>query len=253
MQTMKLTPVQRLAADRIFAGLAIGDVILLRGKPGTGKTTILETVHASIGGVMLGMRQFLAELAAREPLAIEEAFLGMLEEALSATSLVFVDDLHLITNIVQGCDYPRPFLLDAALTALLGDAAGQRKKLVFATGEDAPWPVRRRAVSFEIGALDGRDYEGICRERLPCAEAQRLDYARIHRFAPGLNGYQLKNACAWIGVAACGGYGPGCRTPEVAGPRQQCRRRPSGAGRLGGPERDRRPDSRARSEGRAAA
>ena len=149
---IKLTPVQRLAADRVFAGLAVGDVILLSGKPGAGKSTILRTVHATMGGALLSMRQFMDSPAAREPMAIEEAFLGMMEEALAQTTLVFVDDLQLVTNIVQSCDSPRRFLLDAALTALLGDAAGQRKKFVFATGEDAPWPVKRRAVSFEIGA-----------------------------------------------------------------------------------------------------
>ncbi len=74
----------------------------------------------------------------------------MLDEAISKHTLVLVDDLHLVTDAVGSLD---SLLLDAELTAVLGDAAGQRKKLVFATSGEAPWPVRRRALIVEIGPL----------------------------------------------------------------------------------------------------
>src|SRR5579872_1345653 len=199
MQTnIKLSPVQRLAFDRLLGGIAVGDVLVLRGPAGAGKSTILKLVHAAMGGALLGMRQFIDQLAAREPLAIEEAFLGMLDEALATHSLVIVDDLHLITNIVDSFDYPRTLLLDAALTAVLGDALGQRKKLVFATSGELPFSVRRRAFICEVGAFGERDYESICRPHLEPETAGRLDYASIHRFAPSLNAHHLRNACVWL-------------------------------------------------------
>lgn len=141
----KLSPAQRLAYDRMLAGIAIGEVLVLRGPAGAGKSTILEMVHAAMGGGLLGMRAFTGQGA------IEDAFLGTLDKALSQHNLVLVDDLQLVTNIVEGADCLRALLFDAALTATLGDAAGQRKKLVFATSGEPPWSVRRRAFTCTIG------------------------------------------------------------------------------------------------------
>jgi len=196
---LKLTPTQQSAAEGLAGGLSAGDVFVLEGQPGMGKTIVLQEVHRQAGGRFLGVRQFLEALMAREPGALEEAFLDMLDTALAGRDMVFVDDLHLVTNIVEGCDYPRTYLLDAALTAVLGEAAAQGKKIVFATAADAPWPVRRRAFRWEIGDFTEEDYRCLCEAYLDPQAAGQLDYARIHRFAPVLNGYQLKSACAWLG------------------------------------------------------
>src|SRR5206468_2051303 len=37
-----------------------------------------------------------------------------------------------------------------------------------------------------------------CRRYLDAAVADRLDYERLHRFAPALNGHQLRKACGWL-------------------------------------------------------
>jgi len=194
-----MTPAQQLAADSLKNGITAGDILVLRSGSGMGRTTILEHVHAAIGGGFVGVRQFMEILRERNSDAIEEAFLEMIELSLVHHDTVIVDDLHLITNITEACNYARRYLLDAALTALLGEAGARRKKLVFGVDtDDAPWPVQRRASSFEIGEFTATDYECICRAYLGNDIADRLDYARIHRFAPMLNAYQLKNACAWL-------------------------------------------------------
>jgi len=140
-------------------------------------------------------------LASRQPAAIEEAFLQMIEEALASHDLVIVDDLHLVTSVVETCNYAR-YMFDAALTAIMGEDGARNKKLVFAVNErDAPWPVRRRAYSCEIGEFTPAEYECICRAYLEADAAGRLDYAKIHRFAPALNAHQLKNACVLLARA----------------------------------------------------
>jgi ABC-type phosphate/phosphonate transport system ATPase subunit len=149
----KLTPAQQSAAEGLLQGLPAGDVFVLRGPDGRGKTAVLRHVHRRAGGVFLGARLVLDKLASRGPSAVEEAFLGMLDRALAAHTLVIVDDLHLFTNIVNARDDQRSFLLDAALTAVLAEASVQRRKLVFGTAEEAPWPIRRRAYSLEIDAF----------------------------------------------------------------------------------------------------
>jgi len=162
---LELTPAQKRAAEGLLSGIPAAGVLVLRGQAGSGKTAVLEHVHALAGGILLGVRQFMRSLAAGPPYAIEEAFLNMLEGAVAQHNLVFVDDLHLVTQIVTSCDYPRGFLLDAALTAALSDAAAQHKKLVFAldSAVDLPWPLRRRAYTWEIGEFAAEDYQAICR------------------------------------------------------------------------------------------
>jgi transitional endoplasmic reticulum ATPase len=193
-----LSPAQEHAFEGLLRGIAAGEVLVLKGRAGAGKTTILQKVQAVVGGVLLGMRQFMASLTAQDPAAIEETFLQMIEQSLANAEIVLVDDLHLITEVVNACEYPRSYLLDAALTAILGEAAALKKKLVFSVDGEAPWPVARRAYSWDIGEFTAEDYECICRTLLPDSGGP-LDYARIHRFAPALSARQLCNACNWLG------------------------------------------------------
>jgi ABC-type transport system involved in cytochrome c biogenesis ATPase subunit len=140
-----LTRTQQMAADRLLQGLDAGSVVVLRGAASSGKTTILEAIHAARGGAMLSARQIIDALEAQAAAAIEEPFLHMIEDAILTNDLVMVDDLHLLTKIVGDCDYPRTYLLDAALTTILADAGVLGCKLVFTVEDEAPWPVQRRA------------------------------------------------------------------------------------------------------------
>ena len=69
--------------------------------------------------------------------------------------------MHLIASVVEGYGYPRPNLLNAAITAVMEQADGN-KKLVFAVVEDAPEPISRRAQAFEIPEFTPADYAAIC-------------------------------------------------------------------------------------------
>jgi hypothetical protein len=135
---------------------------------------------------------------AGRPAATEEAFLDMVEQALAVHDVVIVDDLHLVANMLNNRRSPRAHLFDAALTGIMGQAAAQGKKLVFGMEGVAPWPVRRRAYCWEIGAFRVADVECVCRQLLPADIAERLDYGQIRRFAPALSAQQLKNACDWL-------------------------------------------------------
>lgn len=174
------------------------DILVLRGNSGFGKTTILERVHRAAGGILIGMEQFTDLLAERQPAAIEEAFRELIEWALASHDLALVDDLHLVTDIVDSCDYPRANMLNAALTAILAGARSRGKKLLFAVNDEMPLPLRRRAYMWKIGSFTPADYETVCRAYLAPEVAERLDYLKIHRFAPVLNAHQLRNASVWL-------------------------------------------------------
>ncbi len=170
-----------------------------------GRTTVLAHVHGIAGGIFLGIRQFLNELTARTPEAIEEAFLGILDRALAGADLVIVDDLHLVTAIVDSCSYIRSYLLDAALTAVMSEAVASNKRLIFGTAGDEPPSVGRRASTVGIAEFGPEDYACICQVWLPADAAARLDYAQVHRFAPSLMAHQLKSACQWLGSSSSAG------------------------------------------------
>jgi hypothetical protein len=154
MQTVSiLTPAQQEAARQILRAARPGCVAVLRSKPGRGRTAVLRYVHGVMGGVFLGLREVMDSLRSRQPSAVEEAFLGALDRAVASHDTVVVDDLHLVTDVVASGDDGRAFLLDAALTEVLADAAIRRKTLIFGVEDDAPWSIGRRAQSCEIGGL----------------------------------------------------------------------------------------------------
>ena len=174
---------------------AAGGILVLRGGPGSGKTTVLHYMHAALGGALLGAGQFMHSVNEGPPSAIEESFLRMIEDAMEQHDLILVDDLHLVANVVERHWYPRAHLLDAALTALLAEAGVCRKTLIFAVEDEAPFPIRRRATVWEIPEFTPEDYEAVVRAYAPAASP---DHKRVHRFAPLLNAHQLRNAALWL-------------------------------------------------------
>lgn len=197
-QEVVLTPAQRAAFDSVIEGISVSGVVVLRGAAGRGKTTILQQVHAATGGILLGIAQFTRRLAERHPLAIEETFLQVLEEALEGYDLVMVDDLHLITDITDACNYRRENVLDAVLMTILNDAAARGKKLMFSVEAAAPEVMAQRALTWTIGDFTPLDYQAVARAYFSAAIVDRLEFPRIHRYAPLLTGHQLKKAALWL-------------------------------------------------------
>jgi AAA+ superfamily predicted ATPase len=192
---IELTPTQRKAADWLKAECVTTPVLLLRCETGKGRTTILRSVHASTGGSLIGAKDFARALLVGNPSAIEEAVWGVVEARLDSHDLLFIDDFHLIRDVVTRCWYPRHGVLDTMFTAILDRADVDRKRIVFATDEDwALPPISTRARGRKVGDFLPSDYEAICSRYLPGTFAG-LDYARIHRFAPMLNLWQLRKVC----------------------------------------------------------
>jgi hypothetical protein len=78
----ELSPIQRDAYDRLVAALPAGNIFELRSKPGRGRSTVLSLIHGAKGGAFLTVRDFVASLNKRHPLALEEALYEVLIDAL---------------------------------------------------------------------------------------------------------------------------------------------------------------------------
>ena len=200
---MKLIPAQQHAFDGLIRLLPIGEVFVVFGGTGMGKTTVLRQAQAATGGVYLSMRDFHQAMAGRHPLAIEEALIQVIRDGMEQNDTVIVDDLHLLTGVIDGgCGhYPKPGLVNAPLTALVSDGSEAGKKLIFGMEGSAPDPIANRCYYFGIEALVPEDYEQLCGAFLPGETSKTIDYRKVHRFAPKLNAHQLKGACAWIASA----------------------------------------------------
>ena len=125
-------------------------------------------------------------------------FVLWMEKLLADHDVIFVDDLQLITNVVESYEYQRAHLFNAALTAVL-DGLAPGKKLIFGLDRENISPgLRSRGFSFSILEYEPEDYACICRPWLDPLAAETLDFTKIHRFAPALTAHQLKNACAIV-------------------------------------------------------
>jgi len=195
----ELSPAQRAATERVFSAVRTGNIVVLKAAHGAGRTTVLRAVEAATGGALIGAREFMSVLAGHQAAAIEEAFVSLMDRVLDRHGFAILDDFHLINAVVNACDYPRTWLLDVALTAILERAIARNQHVLFAMHYgDVPQPVESRAFFVEIETFTPADYESICRAYLGAAGARRLDYEEIHRFAPELNAHQLRNACVWL-------------------------------------------------------
>jgi shikimate kinase len=188
--TTQLCPAQQRAFDRLVSALPDASVFVLSGSTGAGKTTVLRALHQRIGGAFLSMKDLVNAMRSRHPLALEETLEQLVLDALHAHDHVIVDDLHLIANVVGGCGaYPRSGFLDAPLTTLTVDAIDVNKKVIFGTEGTTPSPIFQRSLGFPIQTFEPEDYEFLCHLFLDPAQALRLDYGKVHRFAPHLNAH----------------------------------------------------------------
>jgi SpoVK/Ycf46/Vps4 family AAA+-type ATPase len=195
MQTC-LSPVQQHVFDSLTSALEDGNVFVLSSGCGMGKTTLLRALHRQIGGSYLTIKHLVDALRPRNPLAIEETFEELVLAALREHDHVIVDDLDLVSDVVEDCgSYPRPRFLDGPLTTLSTYAAETGKKLIFGTGSCAPNPLYQRSLGFGIPDFQPADYEFFCRVSMGPVLAGGLDYDKIHRFATGLNAHFLKTVC----------------------------------------------------------
>ena len=191
-----LSPTQQNAFNALERELAGHHVAVLSGHHGTGRTSILRALQARTGGTYLTTREFVEASAQRNPLALDETIYGLLSTALEKSQTVIVDDFHYI-YMVSCCTnaYPRQNFLVAALLPLAAMARDQGKQIVF-TAEGMPiFGLHERFPMVRIGAFAPEDYEAICASYLDAASAQRIDYGKVHRFAPKLNARQLRNTC----------------------------------------------------------
>lgn len=183
--------------------LSLNQPAIVWGDAGTGKTTLLRTLHQELGGVFITINDFIKAMRSQNPLAMEEALDQLFENAFEQNDVVIVDDLHPIFDVICSCNgessrYPRANWANAVLIAVLASLNNTTKKLIIGSTSSIPYPLYMRAIPAGIEDFTSEDYAQVCRAYLTVEQGERLDYAKIFRFAPKLNLYQLRSACTWL-------------------------------------------------------
>jgi transitional endoplasmic reticulum ATPase len=189
----QLCPAQQQAFDQLKQVLPLFPVLAVSGNAGAGKSTLLRFLHQQTGGEWISMRELLQAFRNRHPLALEEAFHEVVESALKANDHIYLDDFSLFTMVVQGgCgSYPRTNLIEAALQSITGLVEAAKKKLI--VGSDyVQESLQKKGYVVTIPPFQQADYAFFNQTYLGPAQAERLDYAKVHRFARNLAAYDLK-------------------------------------------------------------
>jgi ATP-dependent 26S proteasome regulatory subunit len=196
---VQLCPAQQRAFDSLLAGVQVGSILRLWGGTGRGKTTILRELHRKVGGAFLNMKEFVEASASKHPMALEETLYLLIMDALKSNPLVIVDDVHLLDLYSAGCHfYPRSGYFNSIMMGLCTYTLEAKKKLVFGTREQLAEAADQRSYSFGIEKFKAEDYAALV-GTFRGAPAAKLDFDKVFRFAPKLNGHQLKAACQWLG------------------------------------------------------
>jgi len=190
-----LTSTQQKAFDELARLSKPGEMCVLLGDPGSGKTTLLERLQEQRNGMVLSATELQGAVAGRHPLAVEDAFYGMVSDALEKNPVVLVDDFQVLSQVVEGCHaYPRGNFINAATTALAARVAESGATLVIAAMHLMP-SLMRAGNHINIGELTVDDYRSVCGAYLSADQIASLDFAKIYRFARRMNARQLRRAC----------------------------------------------------------
>ena len=197
--SVSLCPAQSRAFEWIVRHRGIVPILQVWSDSGVGRTTVLREIHRELGGAFVTIEDFVEAARDLEPLALEEAIAQSLLSALRHHDTVIVDDLSVAAQVMSHCHfYPRQGWLDAPLTAIAAYVEAAGKTLILGTDEGgAPRPLRKRCLGVGIDDFESPDYEHLCSLFLG-DRPQRVDFPKLFRFAPRLNGHQLRNACAWL-------------------------------------------------------
>src|SRR6185503_9018022 len=98
-----------------------------------------------------------------------------------------------------GCHfYPRSGYFNSIMMGLCTYALEANKKLIFSTNDHFVEAAQQRSYSFGIERFKVEDYAALVAAFRGPEAVSRLDLDKVFRFAPKLNGHQLKAACGWL-------------------------------------------------------
>ena len=198
MQEIVLLPAQQAAFDTLSRASKDFTVLVLSGRAGSGRTLIARELARTPGAVTIQASDIVAAIhSCGEPMMIEEAFVECVYRMGAEHNRIILDDFSLLHDVVAVCGmsfYPRNNWIQSALAALFVWAAAGHRQILFICDRNVPEAIEKRAFIARIARFEPADYAALGGSLLGEA-AHDLNWNEIHRFAPKLNGHQIRSAC----------------------------------------------------------
>ena len=195
---IRLCPTQTEALDFLTAWREQTPILHVWAESGFGKSEVLKELQRQTGAHWLDVRPFVADVAARHPLAMQDSLWQLLMMAIEKHSSVIVDDFNLFFDYATGCSgSPRGSYHETVAKALLLTLASKRGQLILGSNGQLPEAFAYAQWSTSIEDFTVDDYRHLFEQFLGPLAAN-LDFDSIFRFAPNLNIYRMQRICHWL-------------------------------------------------------
>ena len=190
-----LTPSQKEMADQILDLLPVTNLVLPRIHSGLGCSTILSALREELGARLIVAEDVLRASFQLPPSSFYKAVFELFEDAIATNDVVLVDDLP-ISDRFRSESFP-PGILEMMMSTLCGMLQDNNKKMIWAphaNPELSSW-----GQTVELRSFCEADYRFLLRKFLGAAASQ-MDIHQIFKFAPNLDGHDLRKACEHMKV-----------------------------------------------------
>lgn len=194
-----LSPSQQTFFDEIIAAAGRGPLVGAHCRGGTGRTTVLEAVAEELDAAFVRLADVFTRVGAHHPLQLEEAILQSISEPLLDHRAVVVDDVTILSQLFERChNAARPMMLGVAFDAILKILETGDKTLVLGLRYKTLRPLHERCIYAGMPKWSPEDFHHVI-GALMGDPADGLDFDRIHRFVPRLDGHQMRYSARCLG------------------------------------------------------
>ncbi|MCR4315924.1 MAG: ATP-binding protein [Planctomycetes bacterium] len=195
---LKLSQAQQTAYDELKILAGKGQVSGLVCRPGRGRTTILRNLSAELGAPLVTMADVGTESERLHPYQLEEGFLHAILAQFEHSNTVIVDDVHVFMALWDTRVTARPKILSIVLDTLLAHLSSDPKlRIVIGIKDEAPPPLAERCLLAKIERFTPEDY-GFLFASIAGEALDKIDWNRVHRFAPKLSAHQIAKASVYL-------------------------------------------------------
>ena len=189
-----LSPSQQILFNGIIDAAGSAPLINAQCRSGTGRTTVLKAVAEQLDAHFVRLADVFTSIESLHPLELEEGVLTAIAGPLRDHRAVVVDDFHIVRDLFDHCHMPaRPRVTSVAYDVLLKLLEDGEKTLVLGGWMHLPNPLHERAVHVSKPRLTPEDFRHLIVALIGEISA-KLDFDRIHRYVPRLDGHQMRFA-----------------------------------------------------------
>lgn len=194
-----LSPTQQGAYERLAALLPKSRLIGLSCKSGCGRTTILQNLAGVLDAHFLRTADVFERIKPLHPQQLQEGIIQVFLDAFENRDRVILDDFHIVTSVLSHCYMSaRPDVLEIALDTVLRILEDGDKQLILGLAyANLPHPLYNSCLFAGMPAFTSADFEFLF-NRLGGERMKKIDYGRVHTFAPKLTAHQMRMACIYL-------------------------------------------------------